>query len=64
MFLYVVIVFAVAVGLFQLGALSVWVAILSLSLKIAVVLVIGIALYFAAKRLLQRAKRSELKTIK
>ncbi len=64
MFLYVVIAFAVAFGLIQLGALSVWVSILSLSLKIVVVLVLGIALYLTAKRFLQRSKRNEMKTIK
>ena len=54
MFLYAVIAFAVAVGLMQLGALSVSVTILSLMLKIVLAVILGVALYFAVRNLRRR----------
>ena len=45
MYLKSLIALAVAVGLFQLGALSVWVAVLQATLSIVLAVVLTVALY-------------------
>lgn len=52
--LVLVIAAAIVMALIQLGALSVWVAVLSLSLKFVSILLIGTVLFF----LWQRFKRN------
>ena len=61
MFLYALMYLGIAVGLMQLGALSVWVSILSLALKSIVGLAIVAALYFALRPLRRRFKRTAFK---
>ncbi len=42
---------ALAIGLVQLGALSVWVAVLAVTLKLALALALAMALYFCTRML-------------
>ena len=56
MFLYAVIAIAVAICFIQLGALTVWVSVLSLSLKVLLTLATGVALYIAVPYMWRRFK--------
>lgn len=59
MFLQVIIASAIGIGLIQLGALSVWVAVMSLVLKVLLVAALIAAVYFGVPHLLRRFKVSE-----
>jgi hypothetical protein len=48
---------AIAVGFLQLGAMSVWVSVLSFVIKAGLVIVIAVALYFSASIARRRFKR-------
>ena len=60
MYLKSLIALAVAVGLFQLGALSVWVAVLQATLSIVLATVFAIALYFVLMFLWRRHKERDI----
>lgn len=59
MFWQIALAAAVALGLIQYGAMSVWVTVLSLILKIMVVAVIAIGLYFILPAALRRYKKDD-----
>ena len=50
----------IAVGLFQLGALSVWVAVLSLLIKAMLVIVLSVALYLGLPLLRRRYRSADM----
>ncbi len=56
---YVLMASAIAIGLLELGALSVWVLVLSLTLRIMLVLVLGGVLCAVAFFVWRRFKTSE-----
>ena len=49
MFFPFLLVSSIAIGLVQLGALSVWVAVLAMSLKVVLLLAVIVALYFGLR---------------
>ena len=59
MFWIAAIAIAVAICFIQLGALSVWVAVLSLGLKVVLTLAVGVALFFAIPYGWRRYRRTK-----
>lgn len=58
MFLTFVLVSAIAIALIKLGAMSVWVAVLSLALKSLLIAALAAALYFGLRLAWRRRKGS------